>query len=134
MSGNVDECKPLHDGSLSPGEQHIVTAVTRILVDGHRFTKDDLRRILSGLAVEDHFNMDVQMMIRLLVDNLGVTRTEYETWFDSTGRASKKEIMRYFDKGVKETQPFAVAGRGLHSLLYQLNLSPSVHRMTQLNS
>jgi hypothetical protein len=65
-----------HDGSLSHGEQHIVTSVTRILVDGHRFTRDDLQRILSGLDLEDHLNMDVQMMIRLLVDNLGVARAE----------------------------------------------------------
>ena len=35
--------------------------------------------------------------------------TEYETWFESAGRASKKEIMRYFDKGVKETQAASVS-------------------------
>ena len=98
-----------HDGSLSKGEQHIVTNVTRILVDGHRFTRDDMKRIIGGLDLEDHLNMDVQFLIRLLVDNLGVTRAEYETWFESAGRASKKEIMRYFDKGVKETQQASVS-------------------------
>ena len=93
-----------HDGKLSHGEQHIVTNITQILVDGHRLTKDDFQRILAGLDLEDHFNMDVQMLIRLLVDNLGVTRGEYEAWHEHVGRASKKEIMRYFDKGCKETQ------------------------------
>ena len=93
-----------YDGLLLHGEQHIITAITRILVDGHRFTRNDLRRILCSLDPEDHFNMDVQKMVRLLVNNLGVTREEYEGWFGFLGRASVKEIMRHFDKGVQETR------------------------------
>jgi len=89
-----------HDGALSAGERHIVTQVTHILVDGHQFTRADLCRILSppGLTLDDHCNMDVQTMIRLLVNNLGVSRAEYEAWFEPTGRASRKEVMRCFDK------------------------------------
>ena len=80
----------------------VSTAALRhyILVDGHQFTRADLCRILSppGLTLDDHCNMDVQTMIRLLVNNLGVSRAEYEAWFEPTGRASRKEVMRCFDK------------------------------------